>query len=99
MSMRKKENVNEREKKKETSAWYIILPILALLVGKNVTSQPPFGSSNTSNNKNLKTQSEKKSGTFDIKQQRVVFLELNCKERKKNVVYVDGGHVMATVSI
>jgi hypothetical protein len=88
-----------KEKKKKTFAGYATPPIPALLVGKNVRAQAPFSNTNTNNNKNLKTQSEKKSSAFDIKQQRVVFLELSCKERKKNVVYVDGGRVMAIVNI
>jgi len=71
------------------------------LVGRGVTSQAPFRSNNNNTNskKNPRTQSQEKSATFNIKQQRVVFLELNCKERKEIVVYVNGGHAIATVSI
>jgi hypothetical protein len=76
--------------------------ILALLVGKSVIAQASFGSSNTSNNTNKinsRTQSQNKFAAFNIKQQRVVFLKLSCKEGKKNIVYVNGGRVMAAVSI
>jgi hypothetical protein len=84
------------------------------LVGRGVTTQAPSNnnnsnntSSNTNNNtsnnntskRNSRTQSSKKSVAFNIKQQKVVFLELRCKERKKNGVYVDGGCVMAVVNI
>jgi hypothetical protein len=37
----------------------------------------------TPTKKNSRTQSQKKSATFNIKQQKVVFLEFSCKERKK----------------
>jgi hypothetical protein len=68
-------------------------PFSALLVGIGVTLQAPSSGSNnnTTNNNtnsnntnkiNSKTQSKKKSTAFNIKQQRVVFLELSCKERK-----------------
>jgi hypothetical protein len=81
-----------------------------LLVSRNVTAQALSGSSNigtnsnvsnnTSTNKTSRTQKQKKSATFNIKQQIVVFLELNCKERKKkHVMYVNGGRVMAVMSI
>jgi hypothetical protein len=39
-------------------------------------------SSNNTNSKNLKNQSQKKYFAFNIKHQRRVFLELDCKERK-----------------
>jgi hypothetical protein len=45
------------------------------------------------------TQSQEKSIAFNIKQQRTIFLELNLKEGKKNVMYVNDGHVIAVVSI
>jgi len=63
--------------------------ISALLVGRGVITQVPSSSNNNNNaigninKKNSRTQSQKKSITFDIKQQRVVFLELNYKERNK----------------
>jgi hypothetical protein len=68
--------------------------IPALLVGKGVTTQVPSNSNNnnntsgnTNNNntnkRNSRTQSQKKSNTFNIKQQRVIFLELNYKEGNK----------------
>jgi hypothetical protein len=61
------------------------------LVGRGVTTQAPSSNSNNNNNtsnntsiRNLRIQSQKKSTTFNIKQQKVVFLELDCKERKKS---------------
>jgi hypothetical protein len=45
------------------------------------------------------TQSQEKSIAFNIKQQRTIFLELNLKEGKKNIMYVNDGHVIAVVSI
>jgi uncharacterized protein YpiB (UPF0302 family) len=45
------------------------------------------------------TQSQEKSIAFNIKQQRTIFIELNLKEGKKNVMYVNDGHVIAVVSI
>jgi hypothetical protein len=71
------------------------------LVGTGVTSQAPSSNNNnnTNNKKNPRTQSQEKSATFNIKQQKVVFLELNCKERKEIVVYVNGGHAIVAVSI
>jgi hypothetical protein len=62
----------------------------ALLVSRGVTAQAPFSSNNNNNNtsnnntnkRNSKTQSQKKSVAFNIKQQRVVFLELSCKKGK-----------------
>jgi hypothetical protein len=59
----------------------------------------PATSNYNNSKRNSRTQSQKKSVAFNIKQQRVVFLELNCKEGKKNVVYVNDGHVMTAVSI
>ncbi len=53
--------------------------------------------------KKLKAKKEKdqeKSATFNIKQNIIVFLELNCiKKRKENVVYVNGGCVIAVMNI
>jgi hypothetical protein len=80
VSLRKKERECMREK--ETSPRYITPLILALLVGRNVTTQASSGNNNTSK-RNLKTQSQKKFVAFNIKQQRVVFLKLSCKEGKK----------------
>ncbi len=107
-----------KRQRKRTFPGYITPSISALLVGRSVTTQVPFGSSNidswsdtsntntnntsnnntnnTSNNntnntgsntnntsrRNLRTQSQKKSIVFNIKQQRRVFLELSYKEGK-----------------
>jgi hypothetical protein len=70
--------------------------LLVLLVGKGEITQVPFSNNNNTNNntnnnnnntsnintnrRNSTTQSQKKSAIFNIKQQRRVFLELNCKE-------------------
>jgi hypothetical protein len=79
-------------------SFFLAPPFPALLVGRGVTTQAPSSSSNnnntnnTNNNnnsnkntskRNSRTQSQKKSITFNIKQHRVVFLELNYKEGKK----------------
>jgi hypothetical protein len=69
-----------------------LIPVL--LVSRGVTAQAP-----SSNKRNPRTQSQEKSVAFNIKQQRAIFLELNYKEGKKNVVYVNNGHVIAVVSI
>jgi hypothetical protein len=45
------------------------------------------------------TQSQKKIIAFNIKQQKVVFLELIYKEKKEHAVYVNSGRVMAIVNI
>ncbi len=65
--------------------------ISALLAGRGVTTQAPSSSSNnntksnnTSNKKNPRTPSQEKFATFNIKQQIMVFLELNCKDGKKS---------------
>jgi hypothetical protein len=74
-------------------SFFLALPILALLVGRGVTTQVPSNSNNnnntsgnTNNNntnkRNSRIQSQKKSTAY-IKQQRVVFLELNYKEGNK----------------
>jgi len=58
---------------------------LALLVGRGVTTQAPSSNNNNNNNnnkRNPRTESQEKSAAFNIKQHRVVFLELNSKERK-----------------
>jgi hypothetical protein len=75
------------------------------LVGRGVTTQAPSNNSNNNNNtsnntniRNLRIQSQKKSTTFNIKQERRVFL-ISLKKRKKHVMYVNGGRVMAAVSI
>jgi hypothetical protein len=74
---------------------FLAPPFPALLVGRGVTTQAPSSSnnnnntnnSNSSNNntskRNSRNQSQKKYVTFNIKQQKVVFLELNYKEGKK----------------
>jgi hypothetical protein len=61
---------------------------LALLVGRGVTTQAPSSSNNNTNSsntnkRNSRTQSQKKFVAFNIKQQIVVFLKLNCKEERK----------------
>jgi hypothetical protein len=53
--------------------------IPALLVGKGVTTQAlsSANNNNTSNKRNPRIQSQEKSAAFDIKWQKVNFLELN----------------------
>jgi hypothetical protein len=59
--------------------------ISALLVGRGVTTQDPSNISNNNNTSkiNPRTQSQKKSAAFNIKQQIAVLPELSCKEGKK----------------
>jgi hypothetical protein len=52
-----------------------LFPVLLLLVGKGVITQAPFSSNNNNNNTNnnigkgnSRTQSQKKSASFNIKQ-------------------------------
>jgi hypothetical protein len=70
---------------------FLTLPIPTLLVGKGVITQAPSSSNNNNNTRsnntnskrNPRTQSQEKFAAFNIKQQRVVFLELNWKEGMK----------------
>jgi hypothetical protein len=68
----------KKKKKKETSPGYVIpsfsfvLPSSPLLVGRGVATQTPFSNNNNNNNNNTnkgnsRTQSQKKSATFNIK--------------------------------
>jgi len=67
----------KKKKKKETSPGYVIpsfsfvLPSSPLLVGRGVATQTPFSNNNNNNNNtnkgNSRTQSQKKSATFNIK--------------------------------
>jgi hypothetical protein len=78
-----KAKASAQEREKKTFPRYVIPPIPTLLVGKNARAQAPSDNNNAKNNtskKNSRTQSQKKFVTFNIKQQRIVFLELNCKE-------------------
>jgi hypothetical protein len=94
---KKREKKKERDPThlfKDTSlphlvSFFLALPFLVLLVGRGVTTQAPSSNNNNNNNTNTninkrksRTQSQKKFVAFNIRQQRVVFLELNCKERK-----------------
>jgi len=46
---------------------FLALLILALLAGRSVTTQAPLGNNNTSSKRNLRTQSQEKFATFNIK--------------------------------
>ncbi len=90
-SEREREKERERKKKKtwkphllqDTSEPHLMSLFLApsfsaLLVGRGVTTQAPSSSSNIKINKrNSRIQSQKKFVAFHMKQQKVVFLELN----------------------
>jgi len=49
--------------------------------------------------KTQKTQSQKKYVDLNIKRQRGVLSIIKLKRRKKNIVYVNGGRVIAAVNI
>jgi len=104
--------LQERERKKERKKAHLLYdtslphlvslfltpPIPALLVGKGVIAQTP-SNNNTGSKRSPRTQNQEKSAAFNIKRRKVVFLELNYKERKENVMYVNDGRAIATVNI
>jgi len=104
----KREKERKKERKKahllyDTSLPHLVSlfltpPIPALLVGKGVIAQTP-SNNNTGSKRSPRTQNQEKSAAFNIKRRRVVFLELNYKERKENVMYVNDGRAIATVNI
>jgi len=67
----------EKKKKKKKESFETYSRISTLLVGRNVTTQAPSGSSNTNNgntkSKNSRTQRQNKFAIFNIKQQIVEF--------------------------
>jgi hypothetical protein len=82
--MRKKESF-ETHLLQDTSLPHLVSlfstpPIPTMLVGRGVITQVPSSNNNNNNTsgntnkKNLRTQSQKKSTAFNIKQQRIVFL-------------------------
>jgi hypothetical protein len=81
----------------------LFFPVLPLLVNRGVTTQAP--SNNTSNNYNIsnntgkRNSNQKKYVAFNIKQWRIVFFRIELQKRKKHVMYVDGGHAIAAMSI
>jgi hypothetical protein len=89
VSVHEREKEKKSEKKKKGKNFETCSKILVSLVKRNVTTQAPFGNSNTSNNninnnsrnntnnninnKNSRTQMQKKFAAFNIKQQIIEF--------------------------